>query len=150
MARQAAAVQTPGYHEGEIAVQQRAGTHVEARHLVRMLDPVELVGGIVGFLAQQTLITLNPSPMVNVPPGMRTCPLGRRRPTGASATAGATGWLPPSRCAAGTQQDGMCSSASGVGWSDDGTSHESLGLPHELRMPVRHVRGLRQVPVELV
>lgn len=58
MKRRTAGGPIPGYHEGEIAVQHRAGVRAEARHLVRMLDSVELVGGIVGFLAQQTLIVL--------------------------------------------------------------------------------------------
>ncbi|TDD70646.1 pyridoxamine 5'-phosphate oxidase [Jiangella aurantiaca] len=48
----------PGYHEGEVAVQQQAGVRAEARHLVRMLEPVELVGGIVGFLAQRTFLVM--------------------------------------------------------------------------------------------
>jgi uncharacterized protein len=45
----------PGYHDGELAVQQRAGVRAEAHRLVRMLDTAELRGGVTQFLAQRTL-----------------------------------------------------------------------------------------------
>ncbi|HEX3222251.1 MAG TPA: pyridoxamine 5'-phosphate oxidase family protein [Nocardioides sp.] len=47
-----------GYHDGELAVQQRAGVRAEARRLVRMLDPAELTPGAAHFLAQQTLAVI--------------------------------------------------------------------------------------------
>src|ERR1700689_917272 len=43
-----------GFHVGEVAVQQRAGTWEEAARLSPMLDPAELRGGIVAFLADRT------------------------------------------------------------------------------------------------
>jgi uncharacterized protein len=43
-----------GFHAGELAVQQRAGTREEAARLSPMLDPAELRGGIVAFLADRT------------------------------------------------------------------------------------------------
>jgi uncharacterized protein len=43
-----------GFHAGELAVQQRAGTRQEAARLSPMLDPAELRGGIVAFLADRT------------------------------------------------------------------------------------------------
>jgi uncharacterized protein len=43
-----------GFHVGELAVQQRAGTRQEAARLSPMLDPAELRGGIVSFLADRT------------------------------------------------------------------------------------------------
>ena len=43
-----------GFHAGELAVQQRAGTRQEAARLSPMLDPAELRGGIVSFLADRT------------------------------------------------------------------------------------------------
>jgi hypothetical protein len=43
-----------GFHPGELAVQQRAGTAEEAARLAPMLDPAELRGGIVAFLADRT------------------------------------------------------------------------------------------------
>jgi predicted pyridoxine 5'-phosphate oxidase superfamily flavin-nucleotide-binding protein len=48
----------PGFHEGEIQVQQRAGVRAEAQHLVRMLDPAELSRGAAGFLAERTFIAV--------------------------------------------------------------------------------------------
>jgi uncharacterized protein len=43
-----------GFHAGELTVQQRAGTRQEAARLSPMLDPAELRGGIVAFLADRT------------------------------------------------------------------------------------------------
>jgi predicted pyridoxine 5'-phosphate oxidase superfamily flavin-nucleotide-binding protein len=43
-----------GFHAGELAVQQRAGTRQEAARLSPMLEPAELRGGIVAFLADRT------------------------------------------------------------------------------------------------
>jgi predicted pyridoxine 5'-phosphate oxidase superfamily flavin-nucleotide-binding protein len=48
----------PGFHEGEIQVQQRAGVRAEAQQLVRMLDPAELNRGAAGFLAERTFSAL--------------------------------------------------------------------------------------------
>ena len=47
-----------GFHAGELAVQHRAGTRQEAARLSRMLEPVELSGGVAGFLAQRTLLVV--------------------------------------------------------------------------------------------
>jgi uncharacterized protein len=47
-----------GFHEGELAVQRRAGTEAEAARLSRMLEPVELTGGIAAFLAARTFAVL--------------------------------------------------------------------------------------------
>jgi predicted pyridoxine 5'-phosphate oxidase superfamily flavin-nucleotide-binding protein len=47
-----------GFHAGELAVQQRAGVEHEAARLAGMLAPVELVGGIVGFLADRTFVVI--------------------------------------------------------------------------------------------
>src|SRR3984957_9496753 len=47
-----------GFHPGELAVQQRAGTREEAARLSPMLDPAELRGGIVAFLADRTLAAI--------------------------------------------------------------------------------------------
>jgi predicted pyridoxine 5'-phosphate oxidase superfamily flavin-nucleotide-binding protein len=43
-----------GFHRGEIEVQKRAGVEAEAARLSGMLEPVDLVGGIVPFLGDQT------------------------------------------------------------------------------------------------
>ncbi|MGH3208258.1 MAG: pyridoxamine 5'-phosphate oxidase family protein [Trebonia sp.] len=43
-----------GFHVGELAVQRKAGTLDEAARLAPMLDPAELHGGIVAFLADRT------------------------------------------------------------------------------------------------
>src|ERR1700744_5892018 len=47
-----------GFHAGELAVQHRAGGAAQAARLVRMLEPVELDGGIAGFLADRTFAAL--------------------------------------------------------------------------------------------
>jgi uncharacterized protein len=47
-----------GFHVGELAVQQRAGTRAEAARLSPMLDPAELRGGIVAFLADRTFAVI--------------------------------------------------------------------------------------------
>src|SRR6185437_229825 len=47
-----------GFHPGELAVQRRAGVHTEAERLSPMLEPAELRGGIVAFLADRTLAVL--------------------------------------------------------------------------------------------
>ncbi|HEY1820899.1 MAG TPA: pyridoxamine 5'-phosphate oxidase family protein [Trebonia sp.] len=47
-----------GFHAGELAVQQRAGTRDEAARLSAMLDPAELRGGIVAFLADRTFAAI--------------------------------------------------------------------------------------------
>ena len=47
-----------GFHAGELAVQQRAGTREEAERLSPMLDPAELRGGIVAFLADRTFAAI--------------------------------------------------------------------------------------------
>jgi uncharacterized protein len=43
-----------GFHDGELAVQQRAGVRQEAERLAAMLEPVQLRGGLVAFLADRT------------------------------------------------------------------------------------------------
>jgi predicted pyridoxine 5'-phosphate oxidase superfamily flavin-nucleotide-binding protein len=47
-----------GFHAGELAVQHRAGVEAQAARLVRMLEPVELDGGIASFLADRTFAAL--------------------------------------------------------------------------------------------
>jgi uncharacterized protein len=47
-----------GFHAGEVAVQQRAGTREEAERLAPMLNPAELRGGIVAFLADRTFAAI--------------------------------------------------------------------------------------------
>src|ERR1700722_12863972 len=47
-----------GFHSGELAVQRRAGVSEEAARLAGMLQPVELTGGIVKFLAARTFAAL--------------------------------------------------------------------------------------------
>ena len=47
-----------GFHAGELAVQRRAGTREEAQRLSPMLDPAELRGGIVAFLADRTFAAI--------------------------------------------------------------------------------------------
>jgi uncharacterized protein len=47
-----------GFHAGELAVQQRAGARAEAARLAPMLDPAELSGGIVAFLAGRTFAVI--------------------------------------------------------------------------------------------
>jgi hypothetical protein len=48
----------PGFHAGELAVQQRAGVREEAARLTRMLDPADLRGGLGRFLADRTFAVL--------------------------------------------------------------------------------------------
>lgn len=47
-----------GFHEGELAVQQRAGVRVEAARLSHMLDPASLSGGAASFLRQREFAVL--------------------------------------------------------------------------------------------
>jgi uncharacterized protein len=47
-----------GFHAGELAAQQRAGTRKEAERLSAMLDPAELRGGVVAFLADRTFAVI--------------------------------------------------------------------------------------------
>jgi uncharacterized protein len=47
-----------GFHAGELAVQRRAGTREEAERLSPMLEPAELRGGIVAFLADRTFAVI--------------------------------------------------------------------------------------------
>ncbi len=49
---------TGGYHEGELAVQRRAGVSDEASRLVGMLTPTQLRGGTVRFLSDRTFAVL--------------------------------------------------------------------------------------------
>jgi len=49
----------PGFHEGELAVQQKAGVRAEAARLRRMLDPADLTGGPGRFLAGQRFALLS-------------------------------------------------------------------------------------------
>jgi predicted pyridoxine 5'-phosphate oxidase superfamily flavin-nucleotide-binding protein len=52
------ATQASGYHDGELAVQQRAGVRAEARRLAGMLDAAELRGGAARFLAERTVVAI--------------------------------------------------------------------------------------------
>ena len=47
-----------GFHDGELAVQQRAGVLEEAARLAGMLQPVKLGGGIGAFLADRTFAVI--------------------------------------------------------------------------------------------
>jgi hypothetical protein len=47
-----------GFHEGELAVQAKAGTGLQANRLVGMLAPADLDGGAGMFLARQTFAVL--------------------------------------------------------------------------------------------
>jgi predicted pyridoxine 5'-phosphate oxidase superfamily flavin-nucleotide-binding protein len=47
-----------GFHAGELAVQHRAGVQDQAARLSRMLDPVELDGGIEAFLGDRTFVAI--------------------------------------------------------------------------------------------
>jgi uncharacterized protein len=47
-----------GFHDGELAVQHRAGVEPQAARLARMLEPAELDGGIARFLADRTFAAL--------------------------------------------------------------------------------------------
>ena len=47
-----------GFHPGELAVQRRAGVSTAAERLTPMLEPAELRGGIVAFLADRTLAVI--------------------------------------------------------------------------------------------
>jgi uncharacterized protein len=47
-----------GFHEGELAVQEKAGVRAEAQRLSGMLAPADLTGGARSFLAAQRLLVL--------------------------------------------------------------------------------------------
>lgn len=47
-----------GFHDGELAVQRRAGVEAEAVRLKMMLAPAELRGGVAAFLADRTFAAL--------------------------------------------------------------------------------------------
>ena len=47
-----------GFHEGELAVQEKAGVRAEAQRLSGMLAPADLTGGAGKFLAAQRLLVL--------------------------------------------------------------------------------------------
>jgi predicted pyridoxine 5'-phosphate oxidase superfamily flavin-nucleotide-binding protein len=47
-----------GFHSGELAVQSEAGVRRESARLSRMLEPVELSGGLARFLAGQTFLAV--------------------------------------------------------------------------------------------
>jgi predicted pyridoxine 5'-phosphate oxidase superfamily flavin-nucleotide-binding protein len=55
---QAARPADAGFHDGELAVQQRAGVRQEAARLAPMLEPVKLGGGIAAFLADRTFAVI--------------------------------------------------------------------------------------------
>jgi predicted pyridoxine 5'-phosphate oxidase superfamily flavin-nucleotide-binding protein len=48
----------PGFHDGELAVQRRAGVQAEAARLVGMLAPADLSGGFALFLAERTFLVV--------------------------------------------------------------------------------------------
>lgn len=81
-----------GFHAGELAVQQAAGVEQEAARLEGMLDPADLGGGAVAFLAGQSFAAMTgrgrdgrlwTSPLVG-PPGFLhvTGPKSLQIPTG--------------------------------------------------------------------
>lgn len=47
-----------GFHPGELAVQRQAGVRHEAARLSRMLEPMELSGGVARFLAERSFLAL--------------------------------------------------------------------------------------------
>ena len=47
-----------GVHGGELAVQERAGVQVQAARLSGMLEPAELRGGVLAFLAERTFAVI--------------------------------------------------------------------------------------------
>ncbi|MFJ3407379.1 pyridoxamine 5'-phosphate oxidase family protein [Promicromonospora sp. NPDC090134] len=47
-----------GFHPGELDVQRKAGVQEDAARMSRMLEPVELSGGIAGFLADRTFLVI--------------------------------------------------------------------------------------------
>ena len=47
-----------GFHEGELTAQRRAGVEAKAARLSRMLQPVDVHGGIGAFLADQTFAAI--------------------------------------------------------------------------------------------
>lgn len=47
-----------GFHGGELAVQHRAGVQVQAARLSGMLEPAELRGGVLAFLADRTFAVI--------------------------------------------------------------------------------------------
>jgi uncharacterized protein len=51
-------VANPGFHDGELAVQSRAGVTALAARLAGMLEPTELGGGIARFLTDRTFAAL--------------------------------------------------------------------------------------------
>jgi hypothetical protein len=50
---------TPGFHAGEVAVQNRAGVRAIADSRVGMLDPADLHDGMIGFLAGRTFAPMS-------------------------------------------------------------------------------------------
>src|SRR5690349_1353148 len=48
-----------GFHEGERAVQERAGTRAEAERLGGMLDAPDLTAGVGRFLAERTFAAIS-------------------------------------------------------------------------------------------
>ena len=47
-----------GFHGGELSVQERAGVQVQAARLRGMLEPAELRGGLLDFLAERTFAVI--------------------------------------------------------------------------------------------
>lgn len=47
-----------GFHEGELAVQRRAGVQAQAARLSRMVAPASLAGGATWFLAERTFAAI--------------------------------------------------------------------------------------------
>lgn len=48
-----------GFHGGELAVQKRAGVQAQAARLQGMVEPAELRGGVLTFLAERTFAVIN-------------------------------------------------------------------------------------------
>jgi predicted pyridoxine 5'-phosphate oxidase superfamily flavin-nucleotide-binding protein len=59
MGRAVTSTRTTGFHAGEIAVQQRAGSRAGAARLAGMLDAPDLRGGPAGFLGDRTFAALS-------------------------------------------------------------------------------------------
>ena len=58
MMSRAGGLPTAGFHDGELAVQRRAGVAAEAARLAPMLEPAQLRAGLASFLAGRTFAVL--------------------------------------------------------------------------------------------
>ena len=85
-----------GFHGGELAVQQRAGVQAQAARLRGMLEPAELGGAMLAFLAERTFAVITAgdvagrlwtSPLTG-PPGFLTATTPRTLAVGTAPTHG--------------------------------------------------------------